>query len=158
MSSFNPSALLATLHRHGVEHIVVGLGAAVLQGAPVVTFDLDVVHQRSPENVGRVLRCLVEIQARYRGDPRALAPTESHLVGPGHQLLDSAFGPIDFLGAIGESLDFEALLPRSVVLDLGGFTARVLTLDAVIELKRRAGRPKDLAVLPVLESSLRRIR
>ena len=101
MSSFNPSALLATLHRHGVEHIV---------------------------------------------------------VGPGHQLLDSAFGPIDFLGAIGESLDFEALLPRSVVLDLGGFTARVLTLDAVIELKRRAGRPKDLAVLPVLESSLRRIR
>lgn len=35
----------------GVELIVVGGLAAVLHGAPVVTFDLDIVHRQTPENV-----------------------------------------------------------------------------------------------------------
>jgi hypothetical protein len=35
---------------HDVEFIVVGGVAAVLQGAPVVTFDLDILHRRTPEN------------------------------------------------------------------------------------------------------------
>jgi hypothetical protein len=31
---------------------------------------------------------------------------------------------------------------------------RVLALRALIEIKRRAGRPKDLAAIPILESTL----
>ncbi|MBI4700272.1 MAG: hypothetical protein HY744_03735 [Deltaproteobacteria bacterium] len=146
------------LHQHGVEHIVVGLGAAVLRGAPVTTFDLDVVHRRTPDNVARLLGCLAAIQARYRNDPRGLVPTESHLVGPGHQLLETVYGPLDVLGAVAQGLDYEALLASSSLVDLGAFSTRVLELGAVIDLKRRAGRPKDLAVLPLLESTLRRAR
>jgi len=37
-----------------VETIVVGGVAAVLQGAPIATFDLDLVHRRSEENVARL--------------------------------------------------------------------------------------------------------
>jgi hypothetical protein len=36
----------------------------------------------------------------------------------------------------------------------GGRTVRVLSLPALIEAKERAGRPKDLAVLPVLRATL----
>jgi hypothetical protein len=36
----------------------------------------------------------------------------------------------------------------------GGRTVRVLSLPALIEAKERAGRPKDLAVLPVLRAAL----
>jgi hypothetical protein len=36
----------------------------------------------------------------------------------------------------------------------GGLTVRVLSLPALIEAKERLGRPKDLAVLPVLRATL----
>ena len=42
--------LLRLLHRHGVDFIVVGMTAGVLQGVPAMTFDLDVVYSRDPEH------------------------------------------------------------------------------------------------------------
>lgn len=36
----------------------------------------------------------------------------------------------------------------------GDLTIKVLELEKLIELKRRAGRAKDIAVLPVLEATL----
>jgi response regulator RpfG family c-di-GMP phosphodiesterase len=46
--------LLEVLGRHRVAFIVVGVTAAVLQGAPVVTFDLDVVREHAVIG-GRIL-------------------------------------------------------------------------------------------------------
>jgi hypothetical protein len=43
-------------------------------------------------------------------------------------------------------------LSRALAFD--GLEVRVLDLAALIEVKRRAGRPKDLALLPVLEATL----
>jgi len=39
--------LLQTLKKHNVEFIIVGGASAALQGAPISTLDLDIVHQRS---------------------------------------------------------------------------------------------------------------
>ena len=47
-------AILETLTRHGVEFVVVGGVCGVLHGAPISTFDLDVVHARTQENVDRL--------------------------------------------------------------------------------------------------------
>ena len=44
-------AILRVLNNHGVDFIVVGGVAAVLEGAPISTFDLDVVHARTAGNV-----------------------------------------------------------------------------------------------------------
>ena len=44
-------AILQTLDAHGVECIVVGGVCAILHGAPVATFDLEVVHARNAANV-----------------------------------------------------------------------------------------------------------
>ena len=161
MRTFSPKRLLRTLDEHRVELVVIGMGAAVLQGAPAQTFDIDVVHARTAENVQRILSWLRECNGRYRGDPRRLAPTAEHLLGPGHQLLETDHGPIDFMGMVGPAgglLDYPALLGRSVLADLGGFTARLLELEAIVELKRATGRPKDLAALPLLEATLRERR
>jgi uridylate kinase len=79
--------ILRLLAANDVEFVVVGMTAGILHGAPVTTVDLDVVHRRSRENVERLLRVLAELDAVYRHDPRRLRPRESHLVGPGHQLL-----------------------------------------------------------------------
>lgn len=45
--------ILLRLADAGVEAMVVGMAAAVIQGAPTMTWDLDVVHHRTTHNVER---------------------------------------------------------------------------------------------------------
>jgi hypothetical protein len=60
----------------------VGGVAAVLEGAPISTFDLDIVHDRSPENVTRLLSALADLDARYRDlTGRVLRPEARGLEG-----------------------------------------------------------------------------
>ena len=151
--------ILRRLAANDVEFIVVGMTAGILQGAPVTTVDLDIVHQRSAENVNRLLRVLEELDAVYRHDPRNLRPKESHLASPGHQLLATAFGDLDCLGTIDDGKDYQDLLPSAVEMYLADEQKiLVLGLPALIESKERAARPKDLAALPVLRATLDEIR
>ena len=151
--------ILRLLAANDVEFVVVGMTAGILHGAPVTTVDLDVVHRRSRENVERLLRVLGELRAVYRHDPRQLRPAESHLVGPGHQLLTTTYGDLDCLGTIDQDRGYEELLDQTVEMKLaGGRTIRVLSLVALIEAKERSGRPKDLAVLPVLRATLDEVK
>ncbi len=147
--------VLRRLAGSDVEFIVVGLMAGVLRGAPVMTADLDLVHRRTAENVSRLLQVLAGLDAFYRHDPRRLRPEASHLMSPGHQLLVTTHGDVDCLGAIGGGRGYEELVDRAPQLDLGdGLAVRVLDLETLIELKEQAGRPKDIAVLPVLRATL----
>jgi hypothetical protein len=147
--------ILGLLAANDVEFIVVGMTAGILQGAPVTTLDLDVVHRRTPENVTRLLGVLASLDAVYRHDSRNLRPRESHLIGPGHQLLTTTHGDLDCLGEIGEGIGYEELLQQTVEMTLSaGTTIRVLCLPALIAAKERAGRPKDLAALPILRATL----
>lgn len=41
--------------RHEVELIIVGGVAAVLEGAPILTLDLDILYHQTPENTTRLL-------------------------------------------------------------------------------------------------------
>lgn len=149
-------ALLRVLHRHGVDFIVVGMTAAVLQGAPAVTLDLDLVYSLVPENLDRLRRALDELDARFRHDDRRIPPNRSHLESHGHKLLETTFGDLDVLGAIDDGVVHDALLPDTIVLSISELSVRVLALRRLIEVKERAGRPKDLAVLPLLRSTLER--
>jgi hypothetical protein len=149
---------LELLGGHGVELVVVGGIAAVLQGVPLVTFDLDVVHRRTAENVDRLLAALEELGARYRRDPRGLAPSRDTLMGPGHHLLSTRLGPLDVLGAVANGLVFEDLVADTVTLELADLRVPVLDLARLIAVKEATGRPKDLAVLPILKATLEEIR
>lgn len=147
--------ILRVLVANEVEFVVVGMTAGVLQGVPTTTFDVDVVHRRSSDNVERLLEALQELEAVYRHDPRKLRPQASHLSGPGHQLLTTRHGDLDCLGAIGDGRGYEDLVSRTTEMEIGGRArVRVLDLAALIEMKERAGRPKDLAVLPLLRATL----
>jgi hypothetical protein len=149
--------ILRTLSGHGVDYIVVGGVCGVLHGAPIATFDLDLVHSRELENVGRLLAALEELDARYR-DPggRIIRPAESALSSAGHQLLVTSGGPLDLLGQVSGSRGYRDLLPDTVHVELSdGLRVRVLTLAALIREKEELGRDKDRAVLAVLRRTLR---
>jgi len=130
--------------------VVVGVGA-VLHGAPIATFDLDIIHRRTSPNVDRLLDALGCLNARYRGQGgRLLHPDRTHLLSTGHQLLMTDRGPLDVLGTIGSNLDYDTLVTHSVEMKIGGFKILVLDLQTLIQVKEEVNQPKDRAVLEIL--------
>ncbi len=146
---------LEILAKHRVDLVVVGGVAAVLNGAPIATFDLDVVHSRSQHNLDRLAAALKDLDARYRdAGGRDLRPDTAGLAGDGHHLLLTRCGPVDFLGQIGKGRYYEDLLPDAVTINVGNAIIPVLGLPALIRTKEEAGRDKDLAVLGILRRTL----
>jgi hypothetical protein len=151
------STLLDRLLATDVEFVLVGGLAAVVQGAPVTTFDVDIVHNRTAENVDRLLAFLTEVGARYRNRPGTpLPPGRNALLGPGHSLFMTDLGPLDALGAIEGGADYNQLVPLSLIITVGGRSLRVLSLQTIVAFKRTSTDPKDKLRLPVLEAVLRR--
>jgi predicted nucleotidyltransferase len=146
--------IFEALARHDVRFVIVGGMSAVLHRVPVVTEDVDIVHDRSADNVERLVRALGDLDAVYRGDPRRIRPGTSHLVGSGHHLLEIGRVHFDVLGTIDEGLVYSDLLPHSVVMEVAGRDVRVLSLEKLIEIKRKLGRPKDKFMLLHLEATL----
>jgi predicted nucleotidyltransferase len=155
--------LLETLRRleeSKTQFIVVGGVAAVLNGAPVQTFDIDIVYSASEENIDRLLVALASLDAVFRIQPeRRLQPRASHLSGKGHLNLLTSAGPLDLLGTIGQNLSYEDLLSHCLEMDIGGgLRVKVLDLETLISVKELLGGDKDLAVLPILRQTLRELR
>ncbi len=143
--------LLRQLADARVEFIVVGGAAAVIHGAPITTEDLDIVHQRTPENVSRLKTVLDQLDAHVRElANRRLPPQESALLGEGHVLLSTRVGPLDCLGMLADGRGFEELLPHTESIEEEGIEFRIVDLATLIDLKRKTGRAKDRLMLPVL--------
>lgn len=147
--------VLRTLTENEVEFILVGGLAIYLHGVPFPTEDVDVLYARSEKNLLRLARALDDLEARYR-DPagRLIEPTVERLAQLRMNLLRTRLGAVDALQVIGDGLDFETLLPRSEVYEIEGLRVRILGLEAIIESKEHADRPKDRLVLPFLREAL----
>jgi len=147
--------LLTSLVEGNVAFIVVGGVAAVLDGAPVSTFDLDVVYSLDETNVDRLAGVLEELSAVYI-DPgeRTIRPTAERLRGGGHHLLRTRHGRLDVMGSVGNALAYPDLLSRSRTHTVRGVEIMVLDLEALIATKEAADRPKDRAVLDLLRETL----
>jgi len=152
------TTLLARLAASGTDFVLVGALAAVAQGAPLTTLDVDVVHRRGADNVDRLLDFLASIDARYRGRPpgQVLRPTREALLGAGHQLLTTNLGPLDVLGAVEGGRGYDDLVHESIAIEVEGERVKVLRLRMLAELKRGASSAKGLLALAVLEETLRR--
>jgi hypothetical protein len=154
----NPSfrEILELLNKHEVEFIVVGGVAAVIQGAPVTTFDIDTLVRISEENASRLLCVLQELDACFREHQSKIRPTKEDIMAGGHLLLMTSAGPMDVLGFIGDNKRYEDLIHASsdVSMTIGSF--RVLNLEELVRQKKATNRPKDQVALKLLEELLRR--
>jgi hypothetical protein len=137
---------LEALVEEGVEFLVVGLAAAALQGAPAVTQDID-LWLRDPQDP-RLRKALRRVGATY------IPPGEDHppLLAGGHAELFDVVTHMHGLRGFGEEAR------RALRVPLGNVVVPVLPLERVIASKRATDRPKDRAILPVLEDALRVIR
>jgi len=146
--------LLRALASAGVEFIVIGGVAGKAHGSPRLTVDLDVVYARSAENVSRLTSALAPLEPYLRGAPPGLPfRFEPDTVQRGLNFtLRTTRGDIDLLGEVVGGGGYEALLPHSRELEMFGLRCRCLELDKLIEVKRAAGRPKDLEAIAELEA------
>jgi hypothetical protein len=65
--SLNPAAIVAALNRNQVRYVVIGAYAAIAQQAPIpATRDIDVTPEASQENLARLSRALIDLDARIR--------------------------------------------------------------------------------------------
>ena len=149
-------AIFQTFSEHEVDFIVIGGVCAVLHGAPISTFDLDLVHSRTPENIERLLQALQALDAYFREHgERRLRPAHSQLAAKGHQLLMTSAGPLDLLGTITGDRGYEELLPLTLSAKVReDLQVRILDLATLIAIKEETGRDKDKAMLGVLRHTL----
>ncbi|MBW1698070.1 MAG: hypothetical protein JRH18_07645 [Deltaproteobacteria bacterium] len=158
-TSVNLGAILEGLIEAGVDFILVGGLAAVVQGAPVTTMDVDIVHNQSPENIAKLLAFLKSIDAFHRRpDDKVIEPQEGDISGMGHALFTTRLGPLDVLAVIEEGRAYEDLIEHTVEIEFRNHTVRVLDLKMLIQLKRTSTDPKDIQRLPVLEETLRQLK
>ena len=147
--------ILEILNKYKVEYIVVGGVAAVIQGAPITTFDLDTLVRVEGGNAERLLKALSKLEACYREHQTPLKPTKEDVMAGGHMLLMTRAGPLDVLGFIGSGRRYEDLISVSSEIGMTVGTLRVLDLEELIRQKKILDRPKDRAVADLLEEALR---
>jgi hypothetical protein len=146
--------LLRSMHDARVEFIVVGGAAAAALGSARLTLDLDVAYARRPDNLERLVQALRPLEPYLRGAPSGLPfrwDVATLRRGLNFTLITSR-GALDLLGEITGGGGYDALLPHSVEVTLFGIPCRCLGLDKLIEVKRAAGRPKDLEAIAELEA------
>lgn len=139
-------ALLRALVKEQVEFMLVGLSAAALQGAPVVTQDIDLwIKDLSAKN----------FRAALSDAGVALVPSIG-LNPPG--LAGEGVGLFDLVLTMSGLYSFDDEKRYVKYIPIGRLTVPVLSIDRILVSKRAAGRKKDLAVLEVLEDTARTLQ
>lgn len=147
-------ALLQRLSRQSVDFVLIGGMAAVVHGAASVTEDVDVCVRFDHETLRRLLLALEGTNPRQRMHPArpVFGPSPEPFVGNKNLYLVTDEGVLDLLGEVIGVGGYEEAAATALELDLGGFSCRVLGLEALIACKRALGRPKDLHVARELET------
>ena len=139
-------SLLKAFLKHKVEFMLVGLSAAALQGAPVVTQDVDLwIKDLSNQAFHSALK--------------SVGATFVPCIGvnpPG--IAGKGFGLFDLVLNMSGLKNFDSEKAHVRQIDLAGIKVPVLSLERIIVSKRAANREKDKLVLPVLEDVAKLLR
>ena len=147
MNAFDPLQILQVLDKHRVRFVVIDGIAGRLWGSTTVTNDLDICY--ALEALATALR---ELKVKLRGADRDLpfiADARTLKMGDCFTFTTIA-GNLDCLGTPVGSGGYEALARTATRMDVGGVTILVASIEDLIQMKRAAGRPKDLIEVEVL--------
>jgi hypothetical protein len=160
---FEPDDLLLTLTNAQVDFVVIGGVAVGVHNYVRATKDLDIVPNPAPENLARLARLLVDIEAQHFGiadfspEEFPFDPTDPVQLAEGANFrLDTARGPLDILqwvSGIDADLAYDELAPQALTVKFRDTQIRVCSLEHLRAMKRAAGRPQDLEDLEHLNGA-----
>lgn len=137
--------VIPPLVRAKVDFILIGGMAAILHGSARVTFDVDLLYDRSQANLERRADALQPFRPSLRGVPAGL-PFKLDLVTLRNGLnftLTTDVGDLDLLGEIAGREGYNDLLPHSFDVEAFGVRFKCVDLPTLIRIKEAAGRAKD---------------
>jgi len=140
------AAFLKALVDNEVDFIIVGLSAALLQGAPAVTQDIDLWVRDTHASGFR--RALKEVGAAYVPQIGLNPPM---LAGDSVKLFDLVL----HMSGLGT---FEEEIEHAIRIDVDGIEVQVLSIERIIASKEAANRDKDRLVLPLLRDAALTLR
>ena len=136
-----------TLNKVRLEAVMVGNAAAALQGAPVTTLDIDFMFRKTPTNMRKLKNFAKELDAQIL---KPFYPVSSL-----YRVVNEDTGlQVDFMSALHGIKSFENLRSDAVEVDFEGSSLKVASLEKIIRSKKILARPRDLAVIEILEKTL----
>jgi predicted nucleotidyltransferase len=142
------NSVVAALAEARLEAILIGNAAAAIQGAPVTTVDFDFMFRATSVNLAKLKKFARRLEAVIL---RPYYPASALF----RVMNDDQGLQADFMPAIHGVKSFNSLRSRAEKIELGGHRLWVAHLADIIASKRAAGRPRDKAVLDILERTLR---
>ena len=156
--------VLSQLHDHHVDFVIVGGVAAALHGGTRVTFDLDVVPRLADPSWHAAIDVLWSLGARPRiPEPldriRDVEQIRRWRRDKGMRALNfrAPDGSVEVDLLVSESDQFDQLRMRAVRITLDERTFLVASIDDLIAMKRRAGRPQDVLDIAQLQDIQKRL-
>ena len=157
MSLFLP--IIDAFNREKVVYVVVGGLAVVLHGHPRLTVDVDLVVGLDPMNAAKAVEVVSKLgfKPRVPVDPRDFADSKKRALWikeKGLTVFSFYFSKNPLIGIdffVDYPMKFSGLLSRSVVKNLGKTPIRICSIDDLIKMKRKAGRPKDIEDARILQ-------
>jgi hypothetical protein len=156
MTALDLRSLMAALVERDIRFVLIGGVAVAAHGVLRLTEDVDIVPEPTPENIGRLIAALVELDGTLpAGDhlPVADSTRISRLHMGANAVVDTRFGRLDIVQRLAHVPSYTELNATAVDADLLGVTVRVCSLGHLRAMKTGAGRPQDLADLERLPDS-----
>src|SRR5436190_1065224 len=142
------NSVVAALAQARLEAILIGNAAAAIQGAPVTTVDFDFMFRATAPNLAKLKKFATVLEAVIL---RPYYPLSSL-----YRVMNDDRGlQADFMPAVHGVKSFNSLRSRAQKMTFGSHTLWVADLTDIIASKRAAARPRDKAVLDILEKTLR---
>ena len=149
----NLKELVIRLKLQNCRFVLAGGFGAASWGSSLITRDVDVACDMSPENLLRVWHAINELHPVHRMTPDRVpfSIEQAEKGGLQNLYLSTDFGQLDLLGEIKGIGAFAECLKNSESIRIGEAEIHVLSLDALILAKRAMGRPRDLHAVLELE-------
>lgn len=154
LRDLDADAIVEVLARHGVNFIVIGGFAAIAQGSPIPTQDIDVVPATDRDNFARLSVALKELDAKVRAveldEPLPFDHDGDSLAAARIWNLTTKFGDLDITQVPSGTQGYDDLKRDAIEIQLRGVHILIASLADIVRSKEAAGRDKDRLALPVL--------
>jgi predicted nucleotidyltransferase len=139
--------IASAINKSRLEAVMIGNAGAALHGAPVTTLDIDFMFRHTSANLKK-LKVIADTLNAYILKPY-------YPMSGLYRIINEDIGlQLDFMSAVHGINSFESLRSRAINIDFNGNNILVADLEDIIISKRSAARPRDIAVIEILEAAL----